>query len=242
MKYGIQKISLKGLMRRDWLDTEMRLKINNDKVMQYAQEKAEGDVFPDPVVFADPKTQLFHVGDGFHRLLAEAANGAKTAQVNLCRGSPLDAILWNIEANRKQLGLPFTTGDKSKAVAVLLQHLDTCNWTMTRIAETVGCACSTVTNVKNKLDIERPEVLIDKNGRKIIRQNVSKDREVVTERRAHVAKLYLAGETQEEIAAKLDISRSTIQRDIMEMSREHDIIKCPHCHGTGRISNLDTSG
>ena len=76
MKYGEQEVSVRALMRRPWFDCEMRMRLNQRKCRQYAQEKLDGDKFPPPDVFVDPETELFWVGDGFHRIMAESMNEA----------------------------------------------------------------------------------------------------------------------------------------------------------------------
>jgi len=217
----------------------MRCKINDAKVAQYAAEKIEGDVFPIPVVFCDPKTQLFWVGDGFHRILADKANGVKVVQVNVFRGRKMDAILHCINVNKLQRGLPMTTGDKVKAVETLLKAPECQEWTLTKIAETVGCAVPTVSHVKDRLGIERPEVITDKNGRTRSRQCVDKDRIEVAARRAKVKQLLMDGATQQTIADELGASRSSISRDVFELKREADLQVCPHCNGSGYVSNIN---
>lgn len=241
MKYGIQMLTIKALVRRNWLDTEIRVKINDAKVEQYASEKTDGDVFPRPIVFCDPKTQLFWVGDGFHRILADKRNGAKTVEVTVHRGKKIDAMLHCITANKMQRGLPLSTGDKVKAVESLLTAPECNDWTMTRIAEFVGCAVPTVTHVKNRLGIERPDVLTDKNGRQRRRQCVDKDREEVAARRVKVKNMLLNGMTQEAIADEIGVSRSAISRDVYELKRERDLCVCPNCNGSGYITNLKSA-
>src|SRR5438552_7387157 len=115
MKLGNTTVPLKHLIRPGWLATEMRVRINTLKVSQYAREMKDSE-FPRPVVFIDPKTELYLVGDGFHRILAHQQNNARQMDVDLRRGKFIDACLWNIEANKKQLGLPFSTGDKERCI------------------------------------------------------------------------------------------------------------------------------
>lgn len=80
---GKQSVSLKVLIRRNWLDTEMRVRINEHKVHQYAEEMKYGDVFPEPIVFFDTRYERYYVGDGFHRILACRHNKKKSVEVEL---------------------------------------------------------------------------------------------------------------------------------------------------------------
>ncbi|HEV3118483.1 MAG TPA: hypothetical protein VGY58_15645 [Gemmataceae bacterium] len=159
-------MSLAALIRRNWLDTEMRTEINWGKVEQYAQEMRDGAGFPPPVVFIDPADELVRVGDGFHRILACKRNGQKAVLVDLRRGSRRDAFLHGIEVNRLQKGLPFSFGDLEKCILTLLKDEETSKWTQTKIADTIGCSYSyTSQTVKKFRDvIERPDTVVDRNG------------------------------------------------------------------------------
>jgi hypothetical protein len=233
MLYGKQEINLKDLIRRTWLTTEMRLKINELKVSQYALEMKHGALFPLPIVFHDSKSELYHVGDGFHRILAFRENKQKHVDCEVKRGDQLAAILCNIEANRTQRGLPFSTGDLQKCIETLLRDKVASQWTQSKIAETVGCSIAYTSWVVKKLGIVRPVEIIDRNGRVLPRQHVVKDLEQVAERRKEVINLYLQGMKKKDIQAELKIGRSTVQRDI-EISMSGQVTS-PHCNGTGVI-------
>jgi DNA-binding CsgD family transcriptional regulator len=242
MKYGLQEVSLRALMRRNWMDTEVRIQINQAKVAQYATEKAEGAIFPPPVVFVDPKTELFWVGDGFHRILADEKRQKKTMEVDLRRGTRHDAILHNIEANRLQRGLPWNTGDKTRAVEMLLADEEASKWTQTKIAETVGCAQATVSFIVKRFNIERPAKTVGKDGRVITRREGSFSDEAKKERKTAVAALYSQGLSQPSIARQLHVSWRTIANDIAELTGTGEFVKCPHCHGTGKIKREAKNG
>jgi hypothetical protein len=241
VQFGVQKVSVKALMHKKWLDTEMRVRIIQEKVEQYAQEIGEGANFPPPIVFFDTKVQVYMTGDGFHRILARHSRGDKSVLCVVKKGTYTDAILHCIETNRRQRGIPFSIGDKSKSAEALLRNADTSTWTLTKIAEFVGCATPTVSMLRSRLCIERPSSIIDRHGRELPadRMHASKDREEVMSRRKKVAKMFLGGTPQIKIAADLGVSRATIYRDVELMTREKDLVDCPHCHGTGRISNLN---
>ena len=239
MRYGKQDVSIGSLVRRNWLRTEMRVKINEAKVEQYAREMREGAVFPCPIAFVDPKTELFLVGDGFHRILACKENKAKAVEVELKRGRYLDAVVHNIEANRSQRGLPFSQGDLQKCIATLLTDPESSKWTQTKIADTVGCSIAYTSQVVKKLAIERPSEVIDKNGRVLPNQHVRKIGDDVAERRNMVMRMFLKGMSKSQIQEELGIGRSTVARDIEIGAAEQHMIECPRCHGSGIISNLE---
>jgi DNA-binding CsgD family transcriptional regulator/RNA polymerase subunit RPABC4/transcription elongation factor Spt4 len=238
MKYGVQDVSIKALMRKGWFNTEMRVKPNSEKARQYAAEMDGGCKFPRPVVFCDPKSELFMVGDGFHRILAHAINRKKNVEVDLRRGTYTDAVLWNIEANRKQLGMPLTTGDIEKCVLTLLQNDETKVWTQTKIAEVVGCANSYVSKIAKKNEVKRPDKVIASNGHIRVGHHEREASKTVEKRREYVLGHFLKGTPRSEIADKLGLSENTIGKDIQEAFKERHLIHCPHCNGTGMISNI----
>ena len=239
MKLGLQSMPIKALIRRNWLATEMRLRINEAKVIQYADEKREGDSFPAPVVFIDPKTENLFVGDGFHRVLAHHHNGDKFVKIDLRLGGYRQAFLHNIAANRVQKGLPFSRGDFERCILTLLKDPETSKWTQTKIAETVGCTCGYVSTVAKEFKAvggNRPEVIYDRNG--IPRtQGAVKDKETVRARKAEALDMLQTGHSKSEIGKKLDISRSAVQRYINDAMREQHLVTCPHCNGTGMIED-----
>jgi hypothetical protein len=240
MKLGEQDVSIKSLVRRGWLDTEMRCFINEAKVEQYAQEIEDGAAFPLPVVFIDPADELLRVGDGFHRILAHKRNGQKTITVDIKRGTRRDAFLHGIEVNREQRGLPFTRGDKEKCILTLLQDEETRKWNQTKIAQTVGSSIAYVSQVVTKFKsvVERPDQIIDRNG--IVRsKSAPKDRETVAARKTKTLELFAAGTPKIEISRRLKIARWAVQRYIYDANNAGEITDCPHCHGTGKVPSQE---
>lgn len=235
MKLGKQQMDLPMLIRRNWLDTEMRVAINQLKVEQYAREIKDGANFPSPVVFIDPKDELIRVGDGFHRILARKHNKDKVIIIDLRRGNRRDAFLYGIEVNRQQKGLPFSTGDLEKCIFTLLQDEETSQWTQSKIAQTVGSSIAYTSQVAKKYKdvISRPEIIVDCNG--IVRKRgICKEKEIISERKKEAKELFLDGTPKIQIGRKLGISRSAVQRYL----EESKMIKCPHCHGTGKIKEI----
>lgn len=232
MKTGIVELPIRFIMTRDWLDTEMRVRINQDKVEQYAEEMASGDNFPPPVVYIHKGKH--YVGDGFHRILAKEMNGAKSLDVDLRCGTQLDAILHNIDANRKQRGLPFSRGDLERAILTLLTRPDTKNWSQSKIASTVGASQGYTSQVVSKFNVERPEYVTTSDG-KLKRKSAPRDEESVAERHEQIMELYTQGVPKIEIARQLNIARWAVQQHIYKATNENTLTKCPHCHGSGYV-------
>ena len=237
MKYGKETVGITSLIRRGWMESEMRVKVNDDKATQYAEEMKDGADFPRPVVFVDPKTELYHVGDGFHRILAHQLNKQKTVDVDLRRGTKNDAVMFNIEANGKQRGLPFGRGDLKKCIVHLLTMPETKHWTQQRIAEFVGIQRKTnyVSKVVQELGLDR-KVIVDKNGRVRTGKNEIHDAENINARRGLVVNMLLEGTTKKEIAELLGVNEGTVRRDEMAALRENELTTCKHCRGKGYIT------
>jgi hypothetical protein len=237
MKLGKQTCPIKAIIRRGWLQTEMRVRINETKVAQYALEIREGARFPTPVVFVDPSDELFRVGDGFHRILACKENKAKEVEIDLRRGTFTDAFLWNISANKEQKGLPFSLGDKEKCITTLLNDPVTAAWSGSKIADTVGASngyVSQVISAFKEAGGQRPQRTVDKQG---IHRRAYLDRspEEVAKRRETACKLYEQGNAQIAIARKMNVTRFAIQRYIKQATKEKELIECPYCHGSGKM-------
>ena len=236
MKYGKETVSISSLIRRGWMETEMRVKINEDKAKQYAEEMADGAAFPIPVVFVDPKTELYWVGDGFHRILAHQLNKEKTVEVDLRRGSLHDAIMWNIETNARQRGLPFGRGDRKKCIARLLMMPECKLWTQQRIAEFVGyVGRASVAKVVKELGLNRDKV-VDKNGKVRTGKNSQPDAENLEARRHIVVNMLLEGTTKKESAEILGVNEGTVRRDELSALRENELTTCKHCGGKGYLT------
>ncbi len=77
-------------------------------------------------------------------------------------------------------------------------------------------------------------MIVDKNGY-FRRKQVEKSSEQVAERRVKIRKMLSDGKMQTEIAAKLNIGRSTVQRCIEADKRDEILVTCPHCNGAGVI-------
>ena len=216
IKMGLQSLPIFVLMRKKWLDAEMRVSLNQKKIGQYAKEKQAGAYFPPPVVFIDQE-EIYWVGDGFHRIMAENDMGHKNIDVVVRNGSLKDAILHNLKANREGQGLLFSPGDITKSVKFMLTSKMFAGWSRTKIAESVGCTPGMVSKVaiKNLGQRKHPRM-----GRKPDMETADK-----------VCKMIQNGKSHREIANELGLSeRTTYRREILCRFQE-----CPTCKGTGKV-------
>lgn len=219
MKIGLQTIPIQLVVHKKWLQSEMRVRINEAKVKQYAEEKRRGMIFPPPVIFMGPD-EIYRVGDGFHRILADKENGETQITANLRSGLLKDAVLHNLKANREGQGLLFSAGDFSKAVRFLLTNKDFQGWSRTKISQAVGCSPSLVSRIA-----------VDELGQA---KGTGQHRVVEPEK---VYEQLKAGKSCAQVAEELNVAERTVYRRVKDYCYQ----TCPTCGGSGRILREETN-
>ena len=81
--------------------TQIRLKINQEVVEEYAECMKNGDRFPPITVFKckEGRRVFYTLADGFHRCLAAELNKQKTIFCEILEGEARDAIEYALKAN-----------------------------------------------------------------------------------------------------------------------------------------------
>ena len=97
--------------------TQVRAKICDETVTQYAEAMVDGAKFPPVVVFHDGSE--FILADGFHRVMAAARNGFKDILADVRKGTKSDALKFALAANAAH-GLKRTNADKRRSVELAL--------------------------------------------------------------------------------------------------------------------------
>jgi DNA adenine methylase len=97
--------------------TQMRERIYDETVDDYAADLAAGATLPPPVIFDDGAD--FWPADGFHRIAAHRRNGRSKIKCEVRPGGRRDAMLYAVGANVAH-GRRCTNADKHKAVQTLL--------------------------------------------------------------------------------------------------------------------------
>src|SRR5579883_2893291 len=97
--------------------TQVREKIDQALVEDYAERMREGDEFPLPIVLFDETD--YWLADGFHRLHANLKLGKTEIECRLFEGSKRDAVLVALKANSAH-GLRRSNADKIRAVKIVL--------------------------------------------------------------------------------------------------------------------------
>ncbi len=154
--------------------TQPRGQLDPDVVTEYAAAYKAKAQLPPLVVFQDGAA--YWLVDGFHRLEALRKNGARTAQVEVHRGTQTEAIWYAAGANQ-QHGLRRTNEDKQRAVVMALA----CATKMSpqpssrQIAEHVGVDHKTVEKYRSQATLRGSspdgEERVRSDGRRVGRVN-----------------------------------------------------------------------
>jgi len=99
--------------------TQGRVRIDQGTVDEYVRAIEKGAKFPPVELFHDGIT--YWVGDGFHRILANATLGKVKIKANVRPGGQRSALRWALGANAEH-GLKRTAEDKRKAVELALEE------------------------------------------------------------------------------------------------------------------------
>ncbi|HEX7377340.1 MAG TPA: ParB N-terminal domain-containing protein [Pirellulales bacterium] len=128
--------------------TQIREKLDDDVVREYAERMREGVVFPRPFVIYDGEN--YWLADGFHRLHAALLLERTTIDCRIVSGTRRDAIMAAIQANATH-GLRRTNADKRRAVVAILADRE---WSLKSnrwIANTCGVGRDMVEAVRRQL-------------------------------------------------------------------------------------------
>lgn len=128
--------------------TQPRAQLHEETVNEYAENMEQGAEFPPVTIFFDDKE--YWLADGFHRVRAKEAIGAKevTAEVHL--GTQRDAILFAAGANATH-GLRRTNADKQRAVERLLLDEEWIKWSNREIARRCGVSHQFVNRLRKSI-------------------------------------------------------------------------------------------
>lgn len=133
--------------------TQARVKLNQYKVAEYAQQMTDGEVFPPIVVFHDGSD--YWLASGFHRYFGHKENNATTIDAIVKNGTLEDATLFGLGDNKH--GLNMTAEDYRKSIEIMLKHPKWGGWSNNQIAKHIGVSAMTVGRVKKDLEIPSKE-------------------------------------------------------------------------------------
>jgi hypothetical protein len=128
--------------------TQTRTGISEATVSEYAEAVMSGAVFPAVVVFFDGTD--YYLADGFHRLHGHRQAGSVEILADVRTGTRRDALLFAVGANAEH-GLRRTNDDKRKAVRILLEDAEWCQWGDREIARRAGVGYTLVASVRAQM-------------------------------------------------------------------------------------------
>ena len=158
-KIRLEKIKVDG-------DLQVRDKINEAAVREYADVIRGGGKMPPVTVFFDGKS--YHLADGWHRFFAHKQAAFPEIEAEIHDGTRRDAILFALSANDKH-GLRRTNADKRRSVLVLLEDFEWSEWNNTKIAEVCGVSATFVDKIRKEMNTPTPTT------RKVTRDGVEYD-------------------------------------------------------------------
>lgn len=133
------KLNIKDIL----IDPEIqpRVKLDDATVGEYAEAYAAGASFPPLVAFHDGTT--YRLADGFHRHAAADRAQIEFLDFDIKVGGKREAILYAAGSNATH-GLRRSTGDKRRAILMLLNDEEWAGWSDSKIAQRCGVDHKTV--------------------------------------------------------------------------------------------------
>lgn len=114
--------------------TQVRVKIDQKIVDEYAEAIEAGAIFPPLTVFAPKNSQRYLLADGFHRLAAVKKLDRKTVGVDIKEGGVHEALHYALSANTEH-GIRRSSADKSNAVQMALKDPHYDDWSLREVAD-----------------------------------------------------------------------------------------------------------
>ena len=127
---------------------QMRVEMNTQVVIDYAEEMAGGAIFPPVIVYHDGADHW--LGDGYHRVEAARKIGRDSIDAEVRDGTKRDAILLGIGANATH-GLRRSQADKRRAVETLLRDDEWSKLSDRQIAKKAKVDHKTVGKIRREL-------------------------------------------------------------------------------------------
>lgn len=139
---------------------QLRAKLNEQAIEDYAHVLREGGKMPPVILFHDGTA--YHLADGWHRYFAHKKAGLEIINADVREGTRRDAIYYALSANAKN-GLHRTNEDKIKAIMTMLDDMEWSEKSDREIA--VACAVShPLVSRLRKSEGKQPDMIAVKRG------------------------------------------------------------------------------
>lgn len=151
-----RKIPLNNILAT--MDTQPRATINVDVVKRYAEDLADGAIFPPVIVFNEGGgSERNYLADGYHRLFAHRDCEKETILADVREGGLLEAKLFAWGANATH-GFRRSRTDTTRAVEEALQDPEVeQKFSQQEIADICKVTRRTVSRIKQRLVVEEAE-------------------------------------------------------------------------------------
>ncbi len=137
--------------------TQIREKINNRTVEEYAEDMKNGATFPPIIVFLDSSGEYW-LSDGFHRVLAAGVADREEINAEVRQGELREAILFSCGANATH-GLRRTNKDKRNSVLKFLSDRDWTKFSNNQISKICGVSHTFVNKLRGSLETVSSETI-----------------------------------------------------------------------------------
>jgi ParB-like nuclease domain len=136
--------------------TQIRVRLDQDKIEEYAQAIRDGAAFPAITVFAEQGSERFILADGFHRLAAAKKAEREEIGAEVKLGGLHEALHYALGCNAEH-GLPRNSSDKRHAVLMALKDPHYEQYSLRDIGELCRVSHSLVQSIKaEQNETERP--------------------------------------------------------------------------------------
>ena len=202
--------------------TQARVALNQEQVVEYSEHMKDGDKFPPIIVFHDGSD--YWLADGFHRYFATKANGLVSIEAEVKEGTKRDALLYAFGANGRR-GLQLSHEDKRSIVKRMLEDEEWSQWTNAEIARHVGVSKMTVGRIKTQLDAEieaeqpTTKKYVDKHGNESVMEtkNIKAPKKITVKKEKKL--------TQDGPELEKDDQIKELQDTVNELAAENTLLK-----------------
>lgn len=137
--------------------TQVRVKIDQKIVDEYAEAIEAGAIFPAIIVFAPKNSQRYILSDGFQRLAACKKLGRKTIGVEVKEGGVHEALHYALSANSTH-GVRRSSADKTNAVQLALKDPHYDELSLRELSEVCHVSHELVRRIKEAQNVDKEKV------------------------------------------------------------------------------------
>jgi len=142
-------------------DTQVRVKVEEDGVADYAEKMRSGVKFNPIKVFHDGLVYI--PVDGFHRILAAERIGKRQIEAEIIKGTRRAAWFYARKHANSDNGMRLTVADKRKKVEDFCSDFECMFWSTQKIAEAADVSFQLVDEIRG--DRKPDKIIVERNGK-----------------------------------------------------------------------------